>query len=294
MSALDGHPDRRLWVATDRPGERMAVSLPLPGVRVFSVTDSDRHCAELHEVHTLCVLHSGQAGVGVRWGSGRKHAFETGSGGVMVMELGDVHRTTSVEGKVSYSVVQIDPKVVREIAAQVDERAALRVRATSVIDPALQEMVMEFVRAVAREEEPAALRPLLDALVFTWLRLCAEDGAPLERVLHYGIRRARNAMRGGPSHGAAGCPRLDELAALSGLSSARFSHAFREWVGIPPHAYFNFSRLNVARRTLEQGASATDVAAALGFADLPHFSRHFRRQFGLSPRVWTKLSRPRH
>lgn len=288
-------PDRRRWLETDRPGERMAISLPLPGVRVLSVSGSDRHCVELHEVHTLCVLNAGQPGIGAHWRSGRKpSAFETGSGDVMVMELGTVHRTTRVHGKVSYSVVQVDPQVVGGLVEQVGMRAAQRVRATSLSHPALLTAVTRFVLAVAEGSESFTLECLLAELTSTWLDLCSEGGVRWDPVLHCGIRRARDAIRDCSSaEGTPECPRLEQLAALSGLSPARFSHAFTEWLGIPPHAYFNVTRLNAARRTLERGRSATEVAASFGFADLPHFSRHFRRQFGLSPRAWMNLSNRR-
>lgn len=270
----------------------MAVSLPLPGVRVFSVSGSHRHCVELNEVHTLCVLHPDQPGISAHWRSGRQHdGFDTGAGEVMVMELGEVHRTTRVEGTVCYSVVQLDPKVVQRVAPHVDERTARRVRAASVSDPALGSAMLRFVAAVAREEAPAILEPLLAMLILTWLDLCAEDGLPRERVVHFGIRRARDTLRQNLQLGVLECPPLQQLAEIANLSPPGFSHAFRDWLGLAPHLYFNFTRLYAARRTLEQGMSATDVAARYGYADLPHFSRQFRKQFGLPPRVWTKLAR---
>ena len=285
--------DQRLWIDTDRPGERLAVSLPMPGVRVRSVVNSNRHCVELHEMHTLCLLHAGQAGIGAQWYSGRAgKTLETSAGGIMVTELGEVHRTTRVQGKVAYSVVQIDPGVVRSLSEQLGVPCRPRVRATSVSSVELQAAMLRFVDAAAQAHEPFALECLLVDVTRAWLRTCSEDGVPRDPVVHRGIRRARDALRdhAACSESALECPRLDALAALSGLSPARFPHAFKEWLGISPHAYFNVSRLAAARRRLEQGESATRVAASFGYADLPHFSRHFRRQFGVSPRGWAKLA----
>jgi|JI10StandDraft_1071094.scaffolds.fasta_scaffold88074_4 AraC family transcriptional regulator len=78
-------------------------------------------------------------------------------------------------------------------------------------------------------------------------------------------------------------PDLAEVAAGVGLSTERCRHVFRESMGLP------FSRYKLWRRVLEgaqqcmEGASGTTSALASGFADSAHFSRTFRRTFGLAP-----------
>lgn len=78
-------------------------------------------------------------------------------------------------------------------------------------------------------------------------------------------------------------PDLAEVAAAVGLSADRCRHVFRESMGLP------FSRYKLWRRVLEgaqqcmEGASGTASALASGFADSAHFSRTFRRTFGLAP-----------
>ena len=271
----------------------MALTLPLPGVRVLSVSGSDRHCAELHEVHTLCVLHAGQPGIGAEWRCGRSSTLQSGSGHVMVMELGEFHRTSRVHGTVSFSVVQIEPAVVRRMVEQFDMGATPGVRPGTLANLVLRDAVMHFVAMAGTGAEVLDLECGLWELVRTWLDLCGDRAIRFDPVVHRGIRRARDALRDhfSSANSASAPPRLDQLAQLAGLSTARFSHAFKQWLGVPPHAYACSHRLNASRRMLEQGLHATQVAAALGFCDLPHFSRHFRRQFGVSPRAWLKLGR---
>src|SRR5689334_18072255 len=137
------YPDRHPWLETDRPGERMAVGVPAPGVRLFSVTGSDRHCTELHETHTLCILHAGQPGVAAEWRSGRALSLASTSGDVMVMELGEVHRTTRVLGKAAYSVVQIAPRLVTQAGEQLGVQQP-RVRAANHSHPELRDALLTF------------------------------------------------------------------------------------------------------------------------------------------------------
>jgi AraC family transcriptional regulator len=75
-----------------------------------------------------------------------------------------------------------------------------------------------------------------------------------------------------------------ELAAAAPLSVSRFTHAFREALGVPPYQYVISRRLERAREELQRGGT-TIVATALrwGFTDQSHFTRLFRKRFGMTP-----------
>jgi AraC family transcriptional regulator len=68
------------------------------------------------------------------------------------------------------------------------------------------------------------------------------------------------------------------------LSPAHFARAFKQTIGSPPHRFLLSLRLDRARRLLERPeAQLSDVALGSGFADQAHFTRHFKRQFGVTP-----------
>jgi len=77
---------------------------------------------------------------------------------------------------------------------------------------------------------------------------------------------------------------INELAREAGLSPSYFMRAFRRAVGRPAHQYILTLRLERAYRLLEQsGASLSDIALRTGFSDQAHFTRLFKRQFGVTP-----------
>jgi AraC family transcriptional regulator len=77
---------------------------------------------------------------------------------------------------------------------------------------------------------------------------------------------------------------LDALAREAGLSLAHFARAFKQSTGRAPHQHLMALRLERARRLLEaRGMSLSDVAMRTGFADQAHFTRLFKRQFGVTP-----------
>jgi AraC family transcriptional regulator len=83
-------------------------------------------------------------------------------------------------------------------------------------------------------------------------------------------------------------PSLRELAAAAAMSPFHFQRLFRAATGSSPHAYVAARRMERARRMLnEPDATVASVAGALGFSDLAHFRRVFRRQFNASPRGGT-------
>ncbi|MDP3650794.1 MAG: AraC family transcriptional regulator [Rhodoferax sp.] len=84
---------------------------------------------------------------------------------------------------------------------------------------------------------------------------------------------------------------LSALAGAVGLSPFYATRLFSRSVGMPPHAWRNQIRLNRALGWLRQGQSVTEVAAAHGFTDQSHFTRHFKRAFGIAPGALSKLSR---
>ncbi len=76
---------------------------------------------------------------------------------------------------------------------------------------------------------------------------------------------------------------LAELASVGGVSPHVMVRSFRHYVGVPPHGYQIGLRLALARRMLERGCGAGEVASSCGFHDQSHLHRHFVRNFGLTP-----------
>jgi AraC family transcriptional regulator len=87
---------------------------------------------------------------------------------------------------------------------------------------------------------------------------------------------------------------IDELAREAGLSPAHFARAFKESVGRAPHQHLMGLRLERARRLLDSpDAALSDVAQRTGFADQAHFTRFFKRQYGMTPGMLLRSRRRR-
>lgn len=80
---------------------------------------------------------------------------------------------------------------------------------------------------------------------------------------------------------------LADIAAAAHLSPFHLSRIFKKATGVTPHQYLLEVRVNSARSLLTAGAgdrSLAEVAAAVGFADQSHLTRHFKRMLGVTPK----------
>lgn len=82
---------------------------------------------------------------------------------------------------------------------------------------------------------------------------------------------------------------VDEYVRLSGLSRTAFYTRFRERTGMSPTQYVQELKLASAKATLETtNATVKEIAASLRFYDEFHFSRLFKRRYGLAPSAYRR------
>nr|MCU0527134.1 AraC family transcriptional regulator [Elainella sp. Prado103] len=84
---------------------------------------------------------------------------------------------------------------------------------------------------------------------------------------------------------------LAELATLLQFSPYHFSHVFKNSIGIPPHQYLIRCRVERAKQLLIlDHLSIAAVAQTVGFASQGHFTYHFKRLVGVTPKAFLRQS----
>jgi len=84
---------------------------------------------------------------------------------------------------------------------------------------------------------------------------------------------------------------LDALAAVADISSFHFVRMFKISTGETPHQKVMDIRIKVASELLLAGRSQLDIAIACGFVDQSHFSRTFKKHYGITPRQFFQSAR---
>jgi AraC-like DNA-binding protein len=79
---------------------------------------------------------------------------------------------------------------------------------------------------------------------------------------------------------------VDELAGIARLSVFQLSRVFRREHATTPYRLVLEMRIDQAARMLDAGATIADTAFHTGFADQSHFTRHFKRITGVTPKQY--------
>ena len=80
---------------------------------------------------------------------------------------------------------------------------------------------------------------------------------------------------------------LDAMATEIGMSRFYFCRLFKKSTGITPYQYLIKCRLDKAKSLLlSRKLSVADVALQVGFSNQSHFTKHFKRLMGVTPKVY--------
>src|SRR5258708_16274063 len=82
---------------------------------------------------------------------------------------------------------------------------------------------------------------------------------------------------------------LQEVAASVQLSTRHFATAFKQPLGVAPHAWLRRQRIAQAKRLFrDPNLDLTQIAIIVGYANQSSFGVAFKRETGLSPIQWRR------
>lgn len=135
-----------------------------------------------------------------------------------------------------------------------------------------------YVAQVTQADSWTALS--LEGLTLELLAELCRIGGPFDRTMPQWLRTVRDAVHEARDTALS----LQSLASLAGVHPGHLARAFRFHTGISVGAYIRAQRLEGARESLADARrSLAEIASASGFCDQAHFSRRFKRAYGLTP-----------
>lgn len=144
-----------------------------------------------------------------------------------------------------------------------------------------------FAEALLRRcGHSAVVNRLVEVLLIQVLRYAIEqqlvDGGLMAGLADPRLHRALAAVHAEPARAWT----LASMAAVAGMSRARFAAHFASRVGMPPGEYLTGWRLGLARALLRRGLPVKQVASDVGYANASALGRVFARRLGSSPGAW--------
>ncbi|SEF87532.1 AraC-type DNA-binding protein [Paenibacillus sp. UNC499MF] len=79
---------------------------------------------------------------------------------------------------------------------------------------------------------------------------------------------------------------LEKVASQIYVSRCHYSRMFQKYVGTGFKEYVMNKRIQKAKLLLQRGEPVTDVCFSVGYNDLTHFGRIFKRKVGVNPSVY--------
>jgi AraC-like DNA-binding protein len=258
----------------------------VPGVDLLRARYvTHRYTRHAHETFTFALIEEG-----IEEFSYGGTLLRAGPGGVALLNPDMVHTgQAGTPAGWAYRVLYPDPGLVGGVAADLGWQRGTPSFPETVVYDAGSARLLRAAHIAAEHGDALASSSLLRAALAGLLRAHARPGcrARAERGPYRSpaaVRTVRDLLAGR----LADPPSLDDLARESGMSPFALVRAFRAETGLPPHAYVNHLRVRLARRLLDGGVAPADVAAAAGFADQAHLTRHFKRVVGVPPRAYQR------
>lgn len=207
-------------------------------------------------------------------------------GGMVVLHPDELHDgRAGTDAGFKYRTIYIEPS---QIQSSLGRKPLPFIEGGVSSDPrllaALLPLLEEYDQPLEALEYQDALYDLATALDETG------NDEPTIKLFNYNAAQlARQYIHERLEHGIS----LDDLEAITGHDKWQLSRDFRALFGTSPHRYLTMRRLDKARKMMRAGHSIADAAFASAFSDQSHFTRHFKKTYGMTPKMWmTALGGP--
>lgn len=181
----------------------------------------------------------------------------------------------------------LEPAVIASMLTELDDANSIQNRSAfsvAAVTPELIDAWLRMMRLVDRPNEIVALAPMIEReILFRVLQ--GPQGNMLRQIAHADsrlsqVRRAIDWIRANYAEPF----RVEQLAAMIGMSVAAFYRHFRAITAMTPIQYQKRLRLLKARRLLIfEPRDAAAIAFSVGYESASQFSREYARMFGIAP-----------
>jgi AraC-like DNA-binding protein len=222
------------------------------------------------------------------WRRGRDRCVAR-SGDVCLAGPGDLTVMTAVAAPQTLTSVLISPRLMEQFADGFGvSRRPVTWRSAQTADHALCSRVAELGANVG--DPGATLRArvvLAEMLRMLFMRCVERRGMQPAAPLRASVWRARDYIEQSYQQQLT----LEDVATVAGVTRFHLTRIFAAEFGVTPRTYLLHVRLARAKALLAGGVPVQQAAADTGFSDQSHFTRHFRKTYGITPVAYANAVR---
>lgn len=217
------------------------------------------------------------------WTSGGER-WSSHPGSISLKVPGEVAIERARDGTPAFQVALFETSWIEEAQAALDRPRVRSWRhSLDARDPRAQPLATLHRRLLDEASAPELEEAACEAVHALLDTMGSDRGASLARCSPH-VARARALL----DERLAETIDLDTLAAHARLDKFRLCRAFREQIGMPPHAYVTHRRVARAQALLARGVPQAEVAASVGFYDQSLLHRHFKRILRMTPGAFAR------
>lgn len=261
------------------PPEKVEFVRPpaLPGIEIIRVDNCSRLFSVFHTAYEVCTVLPKPAFSEWRY-RGKTH--EAGSRGTSFMEPGELHHNTSVRGVGDFRVLVISPLAMSAFSRAHGGPDTPHFACTQTWNAGIYRKFARLHELLEEEVPPLESQSRLAECMGLLLEQCIEGGLTQTTTdASEAIRRARDLLIDHYRESVT----LDQLSEAARLSPYHLIRAFKKKTGLSPHAFQVQLRIARARELLRKRLPIVQVAQVVGFYDQSHFTRYFKRAWGITP-----------
>lgn len=263
-------------------GERIVEAPAVPGIeRIEARFAGDFFAPHRHDTYAIGVTLRGVQTFRYR---GRQEYSLPGR--IIVLHPDELHDgAAATEAGLCYRMLYIEPAMIH---LALGERAGPLpfVKDPVVDDPTLRGTLLAALGRLDEGIDDLALTDIVAGIASGLSRHSDAARSPLDEESVDRVYRARDYL----CDHAFRTVRSGELERVAGVDRYALCRQFRKVFATSPHRFLIMRRLDEARRMIGRGQDLADVAAAVGFADQSHLTRHFKKCYGITPGRWAQAT----
>lgn len=265
---------------------------PIDGLTIIRATEPS---GLVHAISRplVCLVLQGRKQVTM---GARTFTFGAGDSLLITADVPTVSQIISASSEAPYYslVLELEAAVIADLSVQMhteqdDPAIPVRVEPT---DNDVSDTALRLIGLLERPESLPVMHPLRVRELHYWL-LNGRLGPAIRRLgwpegHMQRITRSVEVLRSEFARPL----RVEQLAAIAGMSPSSFHRHFRAVTSLSPLQFQKQLRLIEARRLMwSEGMSASSAAFAVGYESVPQFTREYARMFGLPPVRDTEAAR---
>ncbi|MGE7090489.1 AraC family ligand binding domain-containing protein [Lysinibacillus sp. NPDC048646] len=239
--------------------------------------------AHFHEYYVIGFIEEGQ-----RYLVCKGEEYIINPGDLLLFNPYDTHSCEQIDGKtLDYRCINVTPETMKKMVLGINGNECLpnfnqNVLYHSELVTDLRELHLKISQDENELKKEELFLYLLEELIqsysdLTILPTASETSHEIKTVCIYLEENYTKTIT------------LNDLSTLVGWSKYHLLRTFTKKMGISPNSYLETTRVNHAKKLLEQGIKPIEVTFLTGFSDQSHLTKFFKRQVGLTPKQYMRI-----